>query len=496
MNLFKTILLFLFVNSTSFADNTFRINDSHFIHEAFFQETHSNILYQAISQQPPANIIEKIPSQTDPLTIWIPGYWDWDTDQRDFLWVTGVWRKPPPEHLWVPTTWIDSDDNWIRVRGFWKNENLENIAYIRDWIPDNLDEVMSDPPGDDYFWIHGNWKYTEEQSSFIWFDGRWQLFDPNWIYIPAHYVWRPDGYIYIEGYWDWKLDSRGTCFANVSIDPDNRLDLVFTPSQTVDTLKLINRAFLYYPNYLYLFWWHYHFNTSFWTEKPETPYWWRWPKWWCFNVHDQWALWWWFGHPGYPAPGWMTETLAKRIPPPSPQMIAISNRMSPPLNVTPNGVVSQRKMVLAIDRMSNIKVNSRSAPVIPANPNVISQIKTYVDITRASTTLRPTGTIDPIPMKPPKISPEELPDVFIVGPNAVKLNVKETLKTLIILKQYKLPPPNKPAIVTGQPENRMYENQKLKSPIEQVHVPNKPILPRNQQRLVNPPSQFKKGQGT
>ena len=34
-----------------------------------------------------------------------PGYWHWDEDRKDFIWVSGFWRNAPPGRVWVPGSW-------------------------------------------------------------------------------------------------------------------------------------------------------------------------------------------------------------------------------------------------------------------------------------------------------------------------------------------------------------------------------------------------------
>ena len=34
---------------------------------------------------------------------WIEGYWQWDDSQKDYVWVTGTWRVPPPTRANWPT---------------------------------------------------------------------------------------------------------------------------------------------------------------------------------------------------------------------------------------------------------------------------------------------------------------------------------------------------------------------------------------------------------
>ena len=48
-----------------------------------------------VPRQPPAQI-DEVPPDMKPEggnSVWIPGYWSWDDDRHDFLWVSGVWRS-------------------------------------------------------------------------------------------------------------------------------------------------------------------------------------------------------------------------------------------------------------------------------------------------------------------------------------------------------------------------------------------------------------------
>src|SRR5262249_9715476 len=73
-----------------------------------------------IDQSPPVPIVERpAVDAPSPNAVWIAGYWDWDTTRKDFVWVTGTWRVPPPGRFWVNTYWKRDDQGWYRVPGFW-----------------------------------------------------------------------------------------------------------------------------------------------------------------------------------------------------------------------------------------------------------------------------------------------------------------------------------------------------------------------------------------
>ena len=45
----------------------------------------------AVPELPPAN------KPDGPDVQWVPGYWAWDDERQDFIWVSGFWRVPPPD---------------------------------------------------------------------------------------------------------------------------------------------------------------------------------------------------------------------------------------------------------------------------------------------------------------------------------------------------------------------------------------------------------------
>src|SRR4029077_1083903 len=72
------------------------------IHEAFASLTINPQPTTAIAKPPPA-LLEELPPEEKPegQVTWIGGYWAWDDDRNDFLWVSGTWRTPPAGKRWV-----------------------------------------------------------------------------------------------------------------------------------------------------------------------------------------------------------------------------------------------------------------------------------------------------------------------------------------------------------------------------------------------------------
>src|SRR5438552_44672 len=66
------------------------------IHEAFATPTSEAKATPGVNKKPPAPI-EEMPPEEKPEgdVVWIGGYWAWDDDRTDYLWVSGCWRNKP-----------------------------------------------------------------------------------------------------------------------------------------------------------------------------------------------------------------------------------------------------------------------------------------------------------------------------------------------------------------------------------------------------------------
>jgi PLD-like domain/WXXGXW repeat (2 copies) len=52
--------------------------------------------------------------------IWIPGYWDYDSDFDDYYWVPGTWvLAPEPGLLWTPPYWAWNGADFVFYNGYW-----------------------------------------------------------------------------------------------------------------------------------------------------------------------------------------------------------------------------------------------------------------------------------------------------------------------------------------------------------------------------------------
>lgn len=186
------------------------------LHEAFGQPVSTNPQPGPTAQKTPPDPIAEEPPEQKPAgdnVQWIPGYWSWDLDKKDWIWVSGMWRNEPPGRKWVPGHWSKTEAGWQWAPGFWAPATESQIEYSPQ-PPDSLDAGPSSPaPDDDSLYVPGLW--IPHDDSFAWRPGYWLDCRPNWIWNAAHYAWSPNGYVYVSGYWDYPFANRGLLFAPV-----------------------------------------------------------------------------------------------------------------------------------------------------------------------------------------------------------------------------------------------------------------------------------------
>jgi hypothetical protein len=186
------------------------------LHEAYARPHEKNPQpTPVVPKKPPEPLPEEPPDQkpAGKNVQWIPGYWSWDTEKKDYVWVSGFWRVPPPDRKWVPGHWTKADNGWQWVPGLWADAAQKTLEYL----PEPPASVESGPtipaPNDDSFYVPGCW--VNRNSGYVWRPGFWSPAYENWVWNPATYRWTPSGYVYDDGYWDYPLAERGLLFAPV-----------------------------------------------------------------------------------------------------------------------------------------------------------------------------------------------------------------------------------------------------------------------------------------
>jgi hypothetical protein len=225
------------------------------VHEAFISPAKDQEPAH-LDKSPPPPIVERpAVDAPSPSAVWIAGYWEWDTGRKDFVWVTGTWRVPPPGRFWVNGYWKRDDQGWYRVPGFWSERKTDRLDFRKDGPPaDHPDDEPGPSPGPEHFYVPG--QYFPDGDGVTWKPGFWAKSQPGWSWVPAQWVRQPEGWTFQEGYWDRTLDDRGTLFAPAEVDPSARnADTVYQPYTQIspDSYGLLYGAFgrpnAYYDGY-------------------------------------------------------------------------------------------------------------------------------------------------------------------------------------------------------------------------------------------------------
>jgi hypothetical protein len=186
------------------------------VHEAYAEPTTSvGVPGPVVVKEPPAPIEEAPPEQkpAGDHVVWIPGYWSWEGETSDYLWVSGFWRAMPPGRTWTPGHWQRAANGWQFVSGFWAKAEAIETEYLPA-PPATLDRGPSTPaPVATSTYVPGIWVY--QTNRYLWRPGYWVAYRAGWVWTPSFYRWTPGGYIYVAGFWDVPLLERGLLFAPV-----------------------------------------------------------------------------------------------------------------------------------------------------------------------------------------------------------------------------------------------------------------------------------------
>jgi len=207
------------------------------VHEAFAEPVNLQVQAGLVAPKPPpANIAEVAPAQrpAGEQFVLVPGYWSWDADRNDYIWVSACWRAAPPNMSWVPGYWSQTTGGWEWVAGFWTPAGIRDIEYLP--APPVLEDVqpLGPPPSEEQIWVPSCQYWY--QDHYVRRTGYWLIAQPGWVWVPSHYIWTPRGYVFSPGHWDYSLERRGVLFAPVYFPRSVyvRAGFFFSPSIVID----------------------------------------------------------------------------------------------------------------------------------------------------------------------------------------------------------------------------------------------------------------------
>ncbi|UCB49578.1 MAG: YXWGXW repeat-containing protein [Deltaproteobacteria bacterium] len=220
------------------------------IHEAFAEAVALDPEPGILAPKAPPALIEEIPPEQKPEgnVQWIPGYWAWDDERNDYIWVSGIWRVAPPGRQWIPGYWNPMTQGYQWISGYWASVKAKETEYLPE--PPQSVEVgpSSNAPSPNDTWIPGCWVW--HYGRYAWRPGYWAVVQQDWIWVPDHYIWTPRGYIFVTGYWDYTVIHRGVLFAPVFFAPRVHLGLSFSFSPGfVINLSVFDDALFLRPRY-------------------------------------------------------------------------------------------------------------------------------------------------------------------------------------------------------------------------------------------------------
>ena len=195
----------------------------------------------------PPDVIEEMPPEERPEgdnVSWIPGYWAWDDERSDFLWVSGTWRALPPGRQWMAGYWGKTPQGYQWTSGYWADAAARETTYLPP--PPATVEVGPNiaAPSMDYGWTPGCWVWY--QGRYAWRPGYWAQGRADWDWMPAHYVWTPRGYIFVGGFWDYPVERRGILFAPVYFESGvySRRGYFYSPTIVISLGVFTDHLFL------------------------------------------------------------------------------------------------------------------------------------------------------------------------------------------------------------------------------------------------------------
>lgn len=72
------------------------------------------------TRPPPPPRVETRPPRPSAMAAWVPGYWTWAMQHKQWAWVSGSWKTAPsPQHRWRRPRWTRRSGVWILVPGAW-----------------------------------------------------------------------------------------------------------------------------------------------------------------------------------------------------------------------------------------------------------------------------------------------------------------------------------------------------------------------------------------
>ncbi len=226
------------------------------VHEAFAQPFDPKPgPGEAVPKQPPPPVPEEPPAERPEgdNVQFVQGYWYWDSERSQFIWVSGGYRNFAKGMKYVPGYWTHTERGWVWVQGFVAPENQQEQQYVPE-PPAPLEvEPALPPPDDNSVYVPGYWRYNDYR--WAWRPGFYTFARPGFIWCPPRYIWTPYGYTFVNGCWDYPWEDRGLLFAPVCFHRPlwNIFGWFYRPYHYINHGVLFDSFFCHRPSYHYCF---------------------------------------------------------------------------------------------------------------------------------------------------------------------------------------------------------------------------------------------------
>ena len=217
------------------------------IHEAYAEPVVFDPTPGVVVPKPPPDPIEEQPPDQMPEGAdvqWISGYWSWDDERGDFIWISGIWRNIPPGRQWYPGYWSEVEGGFQWTSGFWAPVEQEEVEYLP--TPPQTLEVGPNTPAPSA-------EPRLDARLLVLARGALRLAARLLDRVPAELGLdprrptspRPAAASSCAGYWDYTLANRGLLFAPVYFQPVVYAQpaFVYTPTVTINSTVLTDHFF-------------------------------------------------------------------------------------------------------------------------------------------------------------------------------------------------------------------------------------------------------------
>lgn len=191
------------------------------IHEAYAQPFEAKPVLGPLLKKKPPEPLKEVPPDDKPQgkdVRWMDGYWLWDEERDDYIWVSGFWRQVPPGKEWVQGRFEPLEGQWRWIPGYWRDQQIDQEEFV-DEPPPVIPEVgPSIPaPNPQMTWASGYW--VRQGPRWAWRPGVWIAHRPGWVWHPGRWIFARFGFTFVPGYWDYALEYRGLLYSPVYYTP-------------------------------------------------------------------------------------------------------------------------------------------------------------------------------------------------------------------------------------------------------------------------------------